>query len=91
MKKGNTMSKNATLATSEEFAAILGTFPEKTTLDQDKEYALNKLNELKSKSSTIRYLTAEGWTRTRISKSMGILYQHVRNVQLQQLKKTSSK
>ena len=40
-----------------------------------------------TKSSIIRFLTSKGYTRSNIAKFMGIRYQHVRNVQLQPLKK----
>ena len=79
------------IATVEEFAAAFGEFPAATTQDEDRTYALSKLSELKTKSAVIRYLTAEGWSRTRISKGLGILYQHVRNEQLRQTKKTEAK
>lgn len=46
------------------------------------------LNELKTKSAVIRHLTSLGWKRGQIAKELGIRYQHVRNVQLQPLKKT---
>ncbi len=47
------------------------------------------LEGLKTTSAKIRYLTAEGLTRSNISKHLGILYQHVRNVQLQPLKRVA--
>lgn len=42
-------------------------------------------------SSKIRLLTSRGLTRSVIAKTLNIRYQHVRNVQLQPLKKTESK
>lgn len=56
----------------------------------DQEYNAQLLATLKSKSSVIRYLAAEGWDRSRIAKSFpgeGIRYQHVRNVLIKGLKK----
>jgi hypothetical protein len=43
--------------------------------------------EYKTKSGVVRYLTAEGWTRSDIARFVGIRYQHVRNIQLTPLKK----
>lgn len=40
-----------------------------------------------TKSAKIRYLTSLGWSRGAIAKKLNIRYQHVRNVQLQVLKK----
>jgi len=57
------------------------------SLEEDKNYAANLLSQLGSKSKVIRYLTAEGWTRGRIAKSLDIIYQFVRNVQVKQAKK----
>lgn len=39
-----------------------------------------------SKSSKIRYLTSKQYTRTQIAKILNIRYQHVKNVQDQNLK-----
>lgn len=47
------------------------------------------LSHLPTTSSKIRYLTGLGWKRGPIAKLLGIRYQHVRNVQLQPLKKTT--
>lgn len=54
--------------------------PKVSELDQ-------KIAELQTTSAKIRYLTSLGWKRGAIAKKLGILYQHVRNVQLQPLKK----
>jgi hypothetical protein len=59
------------------------------TLESDRAYADKLLAELGTKSQVIRYLTAEGWQRGRIAKAMNIIYQHVRNVQMKQLKKVA--
>jgi len=45
------------------------------------------IDGLTTTSSKIRALTSEGYSRSEISKSLGILYQHVRNVQLMPIKK----
>lgn len=51
--------------------------------------ALEKLDEAKypTKSAKIRELNAQGFSRGEIAKSMGILYQHVRNVLITPLKR----
>ncbi len=41
-----------------------------------------KLNGLPTTSAKIRYLTSLDWTRSEIKDQLGILYQHVRNVQI---------
>lgn len=43
-----------------------------------------------NKSAVIRQLTAEGFKRGPIAKFMNIRYQHVRNVQMQPLKKVTT-
>ncbi len=40
------------------------------------------LNALPTKSAKIRYLTSLDWKRPAIADKLGILYQHVRNVQI---------
>lgn len=62
-----------------------------SSLASDREYCIKLLNELKTKSSVIRYLTAENWKRGRIAKGMDIIYQHVRNEQLRHAKKSEAK
>lgn len=57
----------------------------------DTDYCAQLLGTLKTKSAVIRYLTAEGWKRGRIVKGMNIIYQHVRNVQMKELKKGEAK
>lgn len=47
----------------------------------------NLIDQHKTKSSLIRYLNKEGYTRSEISKFMNIRYQHVRNVLTEPLKK----
>ena len=46
----------------------------------------DKLSGLETTSAKIRYLTAEGLTRSQIAKHLDIRYQHVRNVQITPLK-----
>lgn len=45
------------------------------------------LKEHKTKSAVIRYLSGTGMSRSDIAKTLGIRYQHVRNVLLTPLKK----
>ena len=49
------------------------------------------LAALETTSAKIRYLTSQGWKRGDIAKKLDIRYQHVRNVQLQPLKRTELK
>ena len=49
------------------------------------------LSDIPTVSGRIRALTAAGKTRSEIAKALNIRYQHVRNVQLQPLKKTEAK
>jgi len=49
----------------------------------------DELAKLTTVSAKIRYLTSIGWKRGAIATKLGKLYQHVRNVQLQPLKKAS--
>ena len=46
----------------------------------------SKLASFETKSAKIRYLLAAGYTRSQVSKKLGIIYQHVRNVELMQVK-----
>lgn len=76
-------------ATTEEFAEMFGK-PLASPKSQvgDREYCEKLLKELNAnKSAVIRYLTVEGWSRTRIAYGLNIRYQFVRNTQLRQLKK----
>lgn len=50
-----------------------------------------ELEALPTTSAKIRYLTAKNVKRGDIAKILGIRYQHVRNVQLQPLKRTELK
>jgi hypothetical protein len=50
-----------------------------------------ELNALTTVSAKIRLLTSRGLKRGEIAKVLNIRYQHVRNVQLQPLKKTDTK
>lgn len=49
------------------------------------------LSAFKTTSAKIRHLTAQGKSRSEIAKVLGVRYQHVRNVQLQILKKGAAK
>jgi len=40
----------------------------------------DELNKLPSTSAKIRFLDSKGYSRGRIAKELGIIYQHVRNV-----------
>ena len=51
----------------------------------------NELSKIKTVSGQIRYLTSLSWERKAIASKLGIRYQHVRNVQLQVLKKDGNK
>lgn len=64
-----------------ETAATEASVSNEPTLDQ-------LMSEHKTKSAVIRYLSANGWTNSKIAKFMGIRYQHVRNVLHQVLKKS---
>jgi hypothetical protein len=44
------------------------------------------MNEFKTKSSVIRHLSGQGFSRSQIATFMNIRYQHVRNVLTQPLK-----
>lgn len=46
----------------------------------------SKLNGLPTTSARIRYLTSLDWSRSEIKDQLGILYQHVRNVQITPVK-----
>jgi hypothetical protein len=46
-----------------------------------------KYDLLPTKSAKIRAMTADGFSRSQIKNTLNISYQHVRNVQLQPLKK----
>jgi hypothetical protein len=69
-------------------STLLKVYPESvkdTPVDVDVQL---KFNELGSKSALIRYYQADGKKRGEIAKLLGIRYQHVRNVQVQQPKRT---
>ena len=50
---------------------------------------LEKYSQLPSISAVIRAMAADGYARAEIARSTGCLYQHVRNVLVQPLKKSS--
>ena len=47
------------------------------------------MSHIKTVSGKIRLLTSLGWSRSQIATELNIIYQHVRNVQLQVLKKVA--
>lgn len=47
-----------------------------------------ELNKLPTTSAKIRFLLAQNWTRGQVAKKLDIRYQHVRNVELQPLKRS---
>lgn len=60
---------------------------ESETQNQKLQFELPKLmDEHKTKSNVIRFLSSQGWTRSQIASFMNIRYQHVRNVLIQPLK-----
>lgn len=50
----------------------------------------SKLGSLPTTSAKIRYLTSLDWSRSEIRDELGILYQHVRNVQITPVKNPKS-
>jgi len=52
-------------------------------------YDVNTLQGFSTTSAKIRYLLACGMSRSQVAKTLQIRYQHVRNVQLQPLKKAA--
>lgn len=68
-----------------------------TQINNDVTFAYEMEEEIVSTSTTttvsskIRELTAKGMKRGEIAKQLGIRYQHVRNVQLQVLKRKDLK
>lgn len=63
----------------------------KNTTKKTTEPVINSYPELPTKSARIRAMTADGHERTVIAKAIGIIYQHVRNVQLTPLKRDLEK
>lgn len=63
----------------------------KKSLSDTHNYDELYVDMLRNKSAMIRFLTKEGYDRSKIAKFMNIRYQHVRNVQLQPLKKETNK
>lgn len=56
-------------------------------LIRDDYHAYDKqLDSMKYKSTKIRFLLSKRWTRSDISKKLDIIYQHVRNVEIQIVK-----
>lgn len=74
-RQAQVQSPETTPLTSEDVMSALG-----FGLTED-------LSGFKTVSAKIRHLTAQGKSRSEIAKVLGVRYQHVRNVQLQVLKK----
>lgn len=71
-----------------EAIVIMHTKEQIVKMDTDEVYGIfGGKNKLGSTSAAIRYLLALKLTRSEVSKKLEIRYQHVRNVQLQELKK----
>lgn len=51
---------------------------------------LDLMDKYKTKSAVIRFLAAEGHTRSMIASALGIRYQHVRNVLVQEEQKQAA-
>lgn len=49
-----------------------------------------EVEALPTKSAKIRKLNELGWTRSEIAKGLGLIYQHVRNVLTQPLKRKTA-
>lgn len=79
MNATKTAAATSTPLTSEEVFEALGFTP------------ATDLSTIATVSGKIRALTAAGKTRSEIAKTLNIRYQHVRNVQLQPLKKDGNK
>lgn len=56
-----------------------------------RDIAKEDISGLKDKSTKIRFLIAQGYSRSSIAKLLGIRYQHVRNVEVTLLKKDMKK
>lgn len=87
------MSKSNTVRIEEGSANNETQTPAATTTDKKEVtgYDLKKLmSEHKSKSSVIRFLAAQGYSRGAIAKFMDIRYQHVRTVLVTPLKGSAS-
>jgi len=57
---------------------------------EELDNALKALPGKGTKSKTIRYLASQNYSPTAISKFMGVIYQHVRNVLNQELKRPTT-
>ena len=60
---------------------------QKTQKDQ-KVPVTKKYKDLPTKSAMIRAMTADGFSRSEVARSLGIRYQHVRNVLVTPLKRS---
>ena len=82
------MSKKNQIAQEsiEVLATELATKIEKKTIEHN---YVALLETHKTKSAMVRFLSSEGFERGTIAKFMGIRYQHVRNILVTPVKKTS--
>lgn len=46
-----------------------------------------ELDTMTTKSAKIRFLLSKNWTRSQVAKKLGVIYQHVRNVEITPVKK----
>lgn len=58
-----------------------------TTKEQPNAGLVYDASKFKTKSEAIRFYSAQGHSRAEIARAMNILYQHVRNVLTQPIKK----
>lgn len=66
------------------------TTAEATTTKKEAKVIPPEVEALTTKSAKIRKLNELGWTRGEIARGLGILYQHVRNVLTQPLKRKTA-
>lgn len=59
----------------------------KKVLRSDWDKYNNELETLTTKSSKIRLLLSKEWNRSDVANKLGIIYQHVRNVEVTPIKK----
>lgn len=95
MSKSNTKRKQSTETEVQIMAPEIPTAPtnerkNEVELTQEQWEKICADRGFKTKSSMIRYLWAEGYTRSAIAKHLGIIYQHVRNVLIQEPKRAST-
>ena len=59
----------------------------KETVKFDSSVFDKELDKMKTKSAKIRFLLSKNWSRSQIASKLGIIYQHVRNVEITPIKK----